>query len=112
MPVLNLHTNVPIGDKESLLKQTSSLIAEAIGKPEGYVMIRISDHEAMSFAGTTEPLACVELKSLGLETGQTPALSETICGFISEKLGIEPARIYIEFSSPERAMFGWNSGTF
>lgn len=112
MPILNLHTNIPIGDKESLLKQASSLIAEALGKPEGYVMIRISDHESMSFAGTTNPLAYVELKSLELNVEQTASLSETICSFISENLGIEPSRIYIEFASPERKMFGWNGGTF
>ncbi len=112
MPVLNLHTNIPINDKEPLLKKASTLVAEALGKPEGYVMIRLSDHQPMSFAGTTEPLAFVELKSLGLTTDQTAPLSETICRFISENLNIEPARIYIEFASPERAMFGWNGGTF
>ncbi|HKI59562.1 MAG TPA: phenylpyruvate tautomerase MIF-related protein [Mariprofundaceae bacterium] len=112
MPILNIHTNLPIGDKEPLLKKASALVAEALAKPEGYVMIRISDHESMSFAGTTEPLAYVELKSIGLEIEQTTSLSETLCSFISENLGIEPARIYIEFAAPERGMFGWNSGTF
>jgi len=112
MPVLNLHTNISINDKEALLKQASTLIAEALGKPEGYVMIKLSDNESMSFAGTTEPLAFVELKSLGLTTDQTVPLSAIISGFISEQLGIEPARIYIEFAAPERAMFGWNGGTF
>ena len=112
MPVLSLHTNIPVANKEPLLKQVSSVVSEALGKPEGYVMIRISDHESMSFAGTTEPLAYVELKSLGLEIDQTTSLSETICSFISENLNIEPARIYIEFASPEREMFGWNSSTF
>ena len=112
MPVLNLHTNVSIADKESLLKEASSMVAEALGKPESYVMIQIEDGVAMSFAGTTGPLAYVELKSLGLSTHQTAALSETICGFISEKLGIDASRIYIEFASPERAMFGWNRSTF
>jgi phenylpyruvate tautomerase len=112
MPVLNLHTNISITDKEALLLEASNEVAQALGKPEGYVMIRISDREAMSFAGTTEPLAYIELKSLGLEAEQTVPLSETICGFISEKLAIEPARTYIEFASPEREMFGWNGGTF
>lgn len=112
MPVLNLHTNITIADKESLLKQASSLIAEELGKPEGYVMISISDREAMSFAGTTDPLAYVELKSIGLESARSASLSETICTFIAENLAIEPARIYIEFASPERKMFGWNGGTF
>jgi len=112
MPVLNLHTNIPIGDKEPLLKQASSLVAELLGKPEGYVMIRISDHESMSFAGTTEPLAYIELKSLGLSEDQTTELSDTLCTFIEETLSIAPARTYIEFAAPEREMFGWNKGTF
>jgi len=112
MPILNLHTNISINDKEGLLLEASNEVAQALGKPEGYVMIRICDREAMSFAGTTEPLAYMELKSLGLETEQTAPLSETLCSFIAEKLAIEPARIYVEFASPERAMFGWNSGTF
>ncbi len=112
MPVLNIHTNINIKNKDSLLKKASALTAEALGKPEGYVMIRISDGETMSFAGTTDPLACLELKSLGLSSDQTATLSETLCTFIEQNLGIEPARIYIEFASPERAMFGWNRGTF
>jgi len=112
MPVLNLHTNVTIRDKELLVTQTSSLVAEVLGKPEGYVMVRISDNEVMSFAGTTEPLAYVELKSLGLSGEQTAELSDTICTFIGKNLCITAARIYIEFASPEREMFGWNKGTF
>ena len=112
MPVLTLHTNIAIENKPSLLLKTSNEVAQALGKPEGYVMIRLNDRESMSFAGTTEPLAFVELKSLGLTTDQTAPLSETICRFIAENLSIEPARIYIEFASPEREMFGWNSGTF
>jgi phenylpyruvate tautomerase PptA (4-oxalocrotonate tautomerase family) len=112
MPVLNLHTNVAIENKDNLLKQTSNVVAQALGKPESYVMVRIHDNEAMSFAGTTDPLAYVELKSLGLTTGQTGKLSNTLCTFIEAKLGISAARIYIEFAAPERAMFGWNKGTF
>jgi len=112
MPVLNLHTNLSIADKNGMLTKASSLVAEALGKPEGYVMIRLSDGESMSFAGTTEPLAYVELKSLGLPVEETTALSDTICGFVEEHLNIDPARIYIEFASPEREMFGWNRATF
>jgi len=112
MPILNLHTNIAIEEKDSLLMQLSNEMAHALEKPEGYVMIRVSDNEAMSFAGTTDPLACVELKSLGLSSDQTAQLSETICSFIEQNLSIKPARIYIEFASPERTMFGWNGGTF
>ncbi|MDX8404110.1 MAG: phenylpyruvate tautomerase MIF-related protein [Mariprofundaceae bacterium] len=112
MPILTIHANVTIDDRDSLLKKASAIVAEALSKPESYVMIRLSDNESMSFAGSTDPLAYVELKSLGLSSDKTTALSETICLFIEQNLNIDPARIYIEFSSPERAMFGWNRGTF
>ncbi|MCF7821696.1 MAG: hypothetical protein K9M17_04560 [Mariprofundaceae bacterium] len=66
----------------------------------------------MLFAGNNEPLAYIELKSLGLTTAQTASLSENLCEFLSTELEVDPSRIYIEFASPEREMFGWNSGTF
>ncbi|MES0371359.1 MAG: phenylpyruvate tautomerase MIF-related protein [Mariprofundaceae bacterium] len=112
MPVLSVHTNITIEDNDGLLKKASSIVSEALGKPEGYVMIMLSDREVMSFAGSTGPLAYVELKSLGLTSDQTTSLSETICAFIEQNLSIDPSRIYIEFASPERAMFGWNRSTF
>jgi hypothetical protein len=31
---------------------------------------------------------------------------------MQQELAISEDRIYIEFASPERAMFGWNKGTF
>jgi len=112
MPYLHLHTNVTVEDSAVLLQRCSSATAAALGKPESYVMIEISDQQAMLFAGTGAPLAFVELKSLGLNDSQTAAISATLCDLLHHELGIDPARIYIEFAAPERAMFGWNGGTF
>jgi phenylpyruvate tautomerase PptA (4-oxalocrotonate tautomerase family) len=112
MPVLNIRTNVIMEEKQRFLKAASVRIATALGKPEGYVMVMVSDNQEMLFAGNHEPLAYVELKSLALTTAQTTSLSENICEFISTELEINPSRIYIEFASPEREMFGWNGGTF
>jgi len=112
MPVLSIQTNVLVQDKTSFLAKASLLVAEALSKPESYVMIKLSNDEAMSFAGTTEPLAYLELKSLGLTSGQTAGLSKTLCVFLQKELQIDASRIYIEFSAPERVMFGWNGGTF
>jgi len=112
MPVLKIRTNVIMEEKHNFLKAASARIAATLGKPESYVMTMISDNREMLFAGNNEPLAYVELKSLGLTTAQTTALSENICDFISTQLEINPSRIYIEFAAPEREMFGWNGGTF
>jgi len=112
MPVLSIQTNAEVANKEAFLKAASTLVADALSKPESYVMIHLSDSQTMSFAGTTDLLAYVELKSLGLTSGQTADLSKHICNFLNEELSIDASRIYIEFSAPERVMFGWNGGTF
>ena len=112
MPVLSIQTNAKLANKQAFLKAASALVAGALSKPESYVMIHASDNQSMSFAGTTEPLAYIELKSLGLTSGQTTDLSKHICDFLSQELSIDASRIYIEFSAPERVMFGWNGGTF
>ncbi|OIO66653.1 MAG: hypothetical protein CO186_10465 [Zetaproteobacteria bacterium CG_4_9_14_3_um_filter_49_83] len=112
MPVLHIQTNIAIGNTETLLKDASAMVAKALGKPENYVMVQLSGDHSMSFAGTTEPLAYVELKSLGLSESQTQSLSSTICTWIQSNLDIQTSRIYIEFSAPSCSMFGWNGGTF
>ena len=112
MPVLSIQTNVQVANKDAFLESASALVADALSKPESYVMVYLSDNQNMSFAGTRQPLAYVELKSLGLTSGQTADLSKYICNFLHQELSIDSARIYIEFSAPERIMFGWKGGTF
>jgi len=112
MPVLHIHTNIDIDDQPDFLNQASTMLAEALEKPESYVMILFSECKTMSFSGTQEPTAFLELKSLGLNDSQTSDLSENLCLFLEHTLKIDASRIYIEFSAPERAMFGWNKSTF
>lgn len=114
MPLLSISTNqtVPGNQRDAVLKRTSSLVAEMLGKPESYVMVMLNDNASMLFAGSDEPLACLELKSLGLPEGDTGRLSEQLCDLMNSELGVPVDRVYIEFSSPERHMWGWNQGTF
>ncbi len=116
MPSLIIHTNVGVEDKTSntsaFLSRCSAATAAMLGKPESYVMVELCDNRPMLFGGSDAPLAFVELKSLGLDSTHTDELSERLCALLNDALGIDPARIYIEFAAPERAMFGWNSGTF
>jgi len=112
MPYLHIHTNIEIAEKPTLLRMASAETAAALAKPESYVMVEISDARPMLFAGSDAPLAFVELKSLGLNMTQTEALSSRLCTLLERELAVDTARIYIEFAAPERAMFGWNGGTF
>jgi len=112
MPLLQINTNKAIKDIDQLASEASRLTAEMLGKPESYVMVEISADSVLTFAGTNEPCAHLKLKSLGLDEDQTTAYSETLCQFITQHLEIPGSRIYIEFSSPARHMWGWDDGTF
>lgn len=114
MPVLTLQTNVdiPAEQQQTLLPKLSSTLSEMLGKSEAYVMISIQAGSSMIFAGNSDPLAYLELKSLGLPEQQTADFSATLCGLLERELAIDPARIYIEFSTTARHMWGWNNKTF
>jgi hypothetical protein len=112
MPYLHVRTNAIVHDHLHFLAVCSSTVTKALGKPENYVMVELSDNRPMMFAASEAPLAFLELKSLGLTTSQTSELSATLCALMQQELAISADRIYIEFSAPERTMFGWNKGTF
>jgi len=112
MPLLELSTNTNIDDIQNLAKQASKLTADILGKPESYVMVKITPEQNLIFAGSDEPAAHVKLKSLSLPENNTTEFSEKICNFISSKFSINSSRIYIEFTNPERHMWGWNKKTF
>jgi phenylpyruvate tautomerase len=112
MPLLELTTNTKIDDHQHIAQQASQLTAQLLGKPESYVMVKILPEQDLIFAGTDDPAAHVKLKSLGLPENNTAEFSSKICAFISENLNISSARIYIEFSNPERHMWGWDKRTF
>ena len=112
MPYLHVRTNTIVHDHLHFLSTCSTTVAKALGKPENYVMVELSDNRPMIFAASETPLAFLELKSLGLTADQTADLSATLCALIQQELAINADRIYIEFAAPERAMFGWNKGTF
>ena len=114
MPYLNIQTNVSMdaSKQQELLKTASQSVASILGKPESYVMVNLDSGNAMLFAGSDAPLACLQLKSLGLPEAQTTAFSQALCELMQSELGIDSGRVYIEFSGPERHMWGWNGGTF
>ncbi|MDA8231672.1 MAG: phenylpyruvate tautomerase MIF-related protein [Magnetospirillum sp.] len=114
MPMIRVETNQPVADGSvaAFLADLSRLAASALGKPEAYVMVSLDAGRAMLFAGTDAPAAYVEVKSIGLQRAQTAPLSQALSGFLRERLGVDPSRVYIEFAAAEGAMWGWNGGTF
>ena len=114
MPYLRVSTNLDMSDsdKTEFLRQASDMVSQLLAKPERYVLVEVVCQQNVSMAGSTEPAAYVELKSIGLPETDTGGLSADLCDFLKQALGIDPERIYIEFINIPRHLWGWNRGTF
>lgn len=114
MPYLKIQTNREINESSQkvLLEKASATVSEQLGKPETYVMVTIDPPRPMLFAGSDEPTAYLELKSIGLPASSTKDISSELCQLVSEELSIDMNRVYIEFTNAERNMWGWNGATF
>lgn len=114
MPYLKLNTNVEISDAQTgqLLGELSKLLAQQTGKPERYVMVELAGGKAMSFGGSSESLAYLECKSIGLNSTQAKALSAALSKALAGALSLPADRIYIEFSNCPAEYWGWNGSTF
>lgn len=114
MPLLRIQTNVALapGAGEALIRGASSAVAAALGKPERYVMVILDAAPAMLFAGTSEPAAFLELRSIGLPGKRTEELSAVLTELATTELGVAGERVYINFQDVPRHLWGWNAGTF
>jgi len=112
MPLLEITTNCSLKNADQLASKASQATAEILGKPESYVMVKVQPVQTLIFAGSGAPAAHLKLKSLGLPENRTTEFSEKLCDFISARLNINSNRIYIEFASPERHLWGWDKRTF
>ena len=114
MPYMMIMTNTGLSPhkRKDLLNDASRTVADQLGKSENYVMVSYSHDADMVFAGTDDPMAYVELKSIGLPEDQTSALSAALCELMHQHLAIPGERVYIEFSAADRHMWGWNNKTF
>jgi phenylpyruvate tautomerase PptA (4-oxalocrotonate tautomerase family) len=114
MPLLRIQTNVPIDSErqQCVMAKASHQVAKMLGKPERYVMISMEHNPDMLFGGSGEPLAYLELKSIGLPEAKTEELSRALADLLKQQMALPPDRVYIEFSDAPRNMWGWNGGTF
>ncbi len=114
MPLLKIQTNQPVEADvgNNLIRKASQQVAGLLGKPERYVMVSLEENPAMLFGGSDEPLAYLELKSIGLPETRTGELSRALAALMNTELGLPADRIYIEFADAPRSMWGWNGGTF
>jgi phenylpyruvate tautomerase PptA (4-oxalocrotonate tautomerase family) len=114
MPLLSLETTVVLSEekRQALLASLSKTVAEAIGKPEQYVMVAASQ-AAMQMSGSAGDAAFVDVRSIGGLTGVVNRkLSQKVCQLLHDSLGIPPDRIYLNFTDVQASHWGWNGNTF
>jgi len=114
MPLLKIQTNVevPEAKRSELLLALTDLVAAELGKPKEYVQVVLEPNVDLMFAGTTEPTAFVELRSLGLPTDKPAPLSESLSQQLLKALGVPANRVFLNFFDLPRTHWGWNGGTF
>ena len=114
MPYLKIQTNLPLGKKSehSILRIVVVRSSTEWEKPEALVMVALQPDTAMLFAGTDDPVAFLELKSVGLPARKTKALSRSLCELIEQHFGIDRGRVYVKFIDVQRGMWGWKGDVF
>jgi phenylpyruvate tautomerase len=113
MPYLAVTTNAEISAeaKQAFLKEASKAVAAGTGKPEQYVMVKLETAQPMIFAGTEEPTAFVELKSIGFSTG-VQGLAASLCYLAAKHFGLPKERVFTVFQDVKAGMWGQGGGTF
>lgn len=113
MPCIKIETNVsldPAKAKALALKLAQDLAAP-IGKPVDRILAVIEPGMALSYRGTSDPAAFVELKSIGLTADDCPALAVFIGEFLERELGVPASMGLIEFKPLDPGLTGVNKGT-
>jgi phenylpyruvate tautomerase PptA (4-oxalocrotonate tautomerase family) len=115
MPLLSLFTAAELpADQAAWVGRLSALLAQKLDKPESYVMVIVNPRPAaMTFGGSSAPACYAELKNVGgFSTGQVEVLSDLLGAELAAGLRLPPDRVYIEFTSADGALWGWNRTTF
>ena len=114
MPLLNLQINVSVAQAKhaEILTGISKLVAHAIGKPEQYVMVTLTEGPIL-MSGKEGPAAFADVRSIGGLDGKVNRdISQNLCVLLNKTLGITANRVYLNFSDVAPGNWGHNGSTF
>ncbi|KAK8395644.1 hypothetical protein O3P69_005629 [Scylla paramamosain] len=101
MPLVTLITNLPDHKlSEEFHLSLSSKLAEALGKPEERVSVRLQCGQRMARGASLAPVCELHVASIGLDCREkTHPLAEAMTEFLAQSTGIPPQRILMNFSA-------------
>jgi phenylpyruvate tautomerase PptA (4-oxalocrotonate tautomerase family) len=114
MPLVKISTSTVIPDdkREALMAAVSKAVAEALAKPEQYMMVTM-DAAPILLAGKKGPAAFVDLRAIGgLSSKVNARLAERLCGLLEESLAIPRGRVYLNFTDIQPANWGHGDHVF
>ena len=114
MPYLSIFTNTRVADarQSELLAAASRTVASQLGKPENYVMVSIAPAQRLAFAGSEEPAAFLELRSIRFPYAKRGSLCTELTELIAEFCGIARDRIFLVMADVDPKFWGHEGKTF
>ena len=88
------------------------VVASQLSKPENYVMVSIAQGQRLAFAGSEEPAAFLELRSIGLPDAKRGSLCTELTDLIAEFCGIARDRIFLVMVDVNAKLWGHDGKTF
>ena len=113
MPFINTKTTATLSSskKDALTAEISSITRECLGKGENWVMTSYEDNASLSFQGSTEDIAYIEVKSFGTPSSAgTNQMTAKLTALFERELSISPDRIYVGYYPTDK--WGWNGNNF
>uniref|UniRef100_A0A914E1U1 L-dopachrome isomerase n=1 Tax=Acrobeloides nanus TaxID=290746 RepID=A0A914E1U1_9BILA len=98
MTILQINTNLAKSQiPDGFLLRASKETARIFGKPEAHVSVALKPDQLMTFSGTTEPCASVEVSSIGTfaSGSNNQKIASEITELVHNELGIDKKRFYV-----------------
>jgi phenylpyruvate tautomerase len=114
MPYLSIFTSARVADarQSELLAAASRTVASQLGKPEDYVMVSMAAGQRLVFAGSEEPSACLELRSIRFPDAKRDSVCAALTDLIAEFCGIARDRIFLVMVDVDAKLWGHHGKTF
>ncbi len=110
MPLVRIQTNTSLdGDSENrLAAEATAIVARELGKPESITMAVVESGRSMTFGGTTEPTALIEVEGIELSADTAEGLSESFSNFSEDRLGVPASRTFVKLTTVPRGHWAGN----
>jgi len=98
--------------KQAVMSGASRIISEVTGKNERYTMVLMDEADGM-MGGEQGPATFIDVRGIGgMHDAVNERLSRELCELCQEQAGVDPGRLYLNFSNVRGHNWGWDGRTF